>query len=266
MPLRIRQRIAETLFKARSGETGTPVTPLVHGRRVWVFVAVAAVLLWVVALALWAQGDIDRLILVEHNALRGNDSVAGVFKSISGYGMGFIIFVVLAHLVLTVRFKILQGAHMVYLLIIFSYGIGGTAGDLLKPAFNRPRPFAEYADEITPLSHPATPSMPSGHATKSMALALPFVMFASNRRWWGRLMRGTVLAVALAVGYARIVMGVHYVSDVLAGIGVAIACLPLVVWAANRIGRRVTRERLDTLVKVWGVILFFLMLYLLRFS
>ena len=155
---------------------------------------------------------------------------------------------------------------MVYLLIIFSYGIGGITGDLLKPVFDRPRPFTEYADQITPLSHPATPSLPSGHATKSMALALPFVMFASNRRWWGRLMRGTVLAVALAVGYARIVMGVHYVSDVLAGIGVAIACLPLVVWAANRIGRRATQEKLGAMVKVWGAILFFLMLYLLKYS
>ena len=259
MPLRIRQRIGETLFKARSGETGTPVTPLVLSRPVWLFVAVAAALLWGVALSLWAQGDIDRLILVEHNALRSNDSVAGVFKSISGYGMAFIIFVVLGYLVLAIRFKKLKGAHTVYLLIIFSYGIGGITGDLLKEVFDRPRPFVEYADQITPLSHPGTPSMPSGHATKSMALALPFAIFVSNRLWWSRLMRAAALAVALAVGYARIAMGVHYVSDVLAGIGVAIACLPLAVWAANRIGRRVTQERLDALVRVWGVILFFLM-------
>lgn len=266
MPLRIRQRIGETLFKARSGETRTPVAPLVLSRPVWLFVAVAAALLWGVALSLWAQGDIDRMILVEHNALRSNDSVGGVFKSISGYGMPFIVFVVLAYLVFAVRFKTPKGVHSVYLLIIFSYGIGGITGDLLKEVFDRPRPFVEYADQITPLSHPATPSMPSGHATKSMALALPFVMFVSNRRWWGRLMRGVVLAVALAVGYARIVMGVHYVSDVLAGIAVAIACLPLAVWAANRICRHVTQEKLGARAKVWGAILFFLMLYLLKYS
>lgn len=266
MPLRIRQRIGETLFKAKSGEAGTPVTPLVLGRPVWLFVAVAAALLWGVALSLWAQSDIDRLILVEHNALRSNDSVAGVFKSISGYGMAFIIFVVLGYLVLAIRFKKLKGAHTVYLLIILSYGIGGITGDLLKEVFDRPRPFVEYADQITPLSHPATPSMPSGHATKSMALALPFVIFVSNELWWRRLMRGVVLVAALAVGYARIALGVHYLSDVLAGIGAALACLPLAVWTANKICRRVTQERLDALVKVWGAILFFLMLYLLRFS
>ena len=155
---------------------------------------------------------------------------------------------------------------MVYLLIIFSYGIGGITGDVLKEVFDRPRPFVEYADQITPLSHPPTPSLPSGHATKSMALALPFVIFVTDERWWSRLMRAVVLLAAVAVAYARIAMGVHYVSDVLAGIGVAMACLPLAVCGANKIGRRMTREKLDTLVKLWAVILFVLMLYLLKLS
>jgi membrane-associated phospholipid phosphatase len=215
---------------------------------------------------LWAQGDIDRLILVGHDSLRANDSAAGVFKSISGYGMSFIVLVVLGYLVLAMRFKEIKGTHRVYLLIILSYGIGGITGDVLKEVFDRPRPFVTYADQITALSHPPTPSLPSGHATKSMALALPFVIFVANERWWSRLMRGLVLLVALAVGYARIALGAHYLSDVLAGIGVAIACLPLAVWAANRICWRITQERLDTLVKVWGAILFFLMLYLLTLS
>jgi len=263
---RIRQRMGERLFKRESGEAGTPVAPLVIGRPTLLFLIIAAASLCGVALLLWAQGDIDRLILVGHNSLRANDSAAAAFKSVSGYGMSFIVLVVLAYLVLAMRFKEIKGAHRVYLLIILSYGIGGIMGDVLKEVFDRPRPFVTYADQITVLSRPPTPSLPSGHATKSMALALPFVIFVSNERWWSRLMRGLVLLVALAVGYARIVLGAHYLSDVLAGIGVAIACLPLAVWAANRICRRITQERLDTLVKVWGAILFFLMLYLLVLS
>ena len=97
-------------------------------------------------------------------------------------------------------------------------------------------------------------------------MALPFVVFVSNGLWWTRLSKGSVLLVALAVGYARIVLGVHYLSDVLAGIGVAIASLPLAVWAANKICNGVSQERVGVLVKVWGAVLFFLMLYLLILS
>jgi membrane-associated phospholipid phosphatase len=266
MLARIRQRIGERLLKRESGEAGTPVAPLVPGRPTLLFLVIAAASLCGVALLLWAQGDIDRLILVAHNSLRTDASMTAIFKFISGYGMSLIVFVVLAHLVLVMRFREVEGTHRVYLLIILSYGIGGITGDVLKEILDRPRPFFEYADQVMALSRPRTPSLPSGHATKSMALALPFVIFVSNERGWSRLMRGVVLLVALAVGYARVMLGVHYLSDVLAGIGVALACLPLAVWAANRICRRVTREKLDTLVKVWGVILFFLMLYLLTLS
>ena len=266
MPLRIGEKIAARLLRETPGQAATPVKPLALRRPMWLVIGVAAALLWLVALLLWAQADIDRLILVEKEPLRANEAVAAVFKSISGYGMAFVVFVTLTYLVLAMKSGELKGVHMVYLLIIFSYGIGGIAGDLLKEVFDRPRPFVEYADQITPLSHPPTPSLPSGHATKSVALALPFVIFVTDERWWSRLMRAVVLLAALAVAYARIAMGVHYVSDVLAGIGVAMACLPLAVCGANKIGRRMTREKLDTLVKLWAVILFVLMLYLLKLS
>jgi undecaprenyl-diphosphatase len=266
MILGIRRRVAEKLFGDRRGKNGTPVAPLALEGRRWLVLMVAAAVLGGVAVFLWAQADIDRWILAGHSPARENELLASGFKSVSGYGMSFIVLVVLAYLVLALRRGQLRGGHMVYLLTIMSYGIGGITGDALKEVFDRPRPFVTYADQIRPLSHPPSPSLPSGHATKSMALALPFVIFMSNRRWWSQLMKGVALSAALAVGYARIFMGVHYVSDVLASIAVAIACLPLAVWVTNQIGRRITVERLDALVRLWGAILFVLMLYLLALS
>ena len=99
-----------------------------------------------------------------------------------------------------------------------------------------------------------------------MALAIPFVVFVSNVPRWNMLFKAVVLLVAMGVGYARIVLGLHYLSDVLAGIAVAIGWLPLAVWSTNRICKRVSREQLDVRVKVWAAILFFLMLYLLTLS
>ena len=259
-------RLAEKLFGDRRGKNGTPVAPLALEGRMWLFLMVAAAVLGSAAVFLWAQADIDRWILAGHGPARENELLASGFKSVSGYGMSFIVLVVLAYLVLALRRDQLRWGHLVYLLTIMSYGIGGITGDVLKEVFDRPRPFVTYADQIRPLSHPASPSLPSGHATKSMALALPFVIFMSNRLWWSQLMKGVALSAALAVGYARIFMGVHYVSDVLASIAVAIACLPLAVWVTNQIGRRITVERLDALVRLWGAILFVLMLYLLALS
>ncbi|MFC1636541.1 phosphatase PAP2 family protein [Planctomycetota bacterium] len=262
----IRNKIKRRIFKDSPDNIKTPVSPIVLSRGTWLFVVIVPLFLWAVTLLLWAQRDMDRLILAGHNAMRLNKAVVGVFRSASAYGMSFTIFIFLIYLALSTKFKQLKGVYTVYLLIIFSYGLGGITGDLMKEVFDRPRPFVEYPAQITSLSQPPTPSLPSGHATKSMALAIPFVVFVSNVPRWNMLFKAAVLLAAMAVGYARIVLGVHYVSDVLAGMAVAIGCLPLEVWATNKICKRITRERLNVLIKVWAAILFFLMLYLLKLS
>ena len=44
--------------------------------------------------------------------------------------------------------------------VSISFGIGGIAGDLLKEVLDRPRPFIEYAGQITAITHPKTPAFP----------------------------------------------------------------------------------------------------------
>jgi undecaprenyl-diphosphatase len=92
---------------------------------------------------------------------------------------------------------------------------------LLKLWFDRPRP---DVDPVVPL--PSSASFPSGHATSGAAalgavaiLAAERLPSARARRWlWG-----LTIAAGLAVGASRVALGVHYVSDVLAGwcLGVA---------------------------------------------
>jgi len=260
------KRIADRVFKGRTHETSTPVPTLVLSHQQWLSVVIVALILWAAALLLWVQKDIDRSILVWHNALRLNKTAVGIFRSASAYGMSFTILVFLIYLALSAKFKKLRDGRAVYLLILLSYGIGGITGDLMKEVVGRPRPFVEYPNQITALSNPPTSSLPSGHATKSMALAIPFVIFISNVPPWNVLFKAVVLVAAISVGYARIFLGVHYLSDVLAGMGVAIGTLPLEVWAANKICRKIGREKLESRVKVWAAILFFLMLYLLMLS
>lgn len=107
---------------------------------------------------------------------------------------------------------------------------------VLKLAFDRPRP------DVDPSIHlPSSPSYPSGHAAGAtvtlgvIALVLGDRTPAPRRR---ALADGTTAALALAIGSSRVVLGVHYVTDVLAG-----WLLGLAVLAAVVLVRRVLRRR-----------------------
>lgn len=75
--------------------------------------------------------------------------------------------------------------------------------------WDRPRPFAGHPAVLL-LSPSHDPSFPSDHAAFVFAVAV--AIFLNNRR------AGLVaLALALVVSFARVYVGEHYVSDVVAG-------------------------------------------------
>jgi membrane-associated phospholipid phosphatase len=78
---------------------------------------------------------------------------------------------------------------------------------------------------------PGSHSFPSGHATSSMAFAAGSVFIA----WQSKLRTGTLAAAVIfvaGVGLSRIVIGVHYPSDVLGGwaLGLASVLALKLVW------------------------------------
>lgn len=86
---------------------------------------------------------------------------------------------------------------------------------LLKRTAVRGRPSSEGEVAAT-VREPDRFSFPSGHATASLAIALAY----------GRVFPALViplLLLALAVGFSRIRLGVHYPSDVVAGQLIALA-------------------------------------------
>ncbi|MDZ7746740.1 MAG: phosphatase PAP2 family protein [Halobacteriales archaeon] len=120
---------------------------------------------------------------------------------------------------------------------------------LLKLTVAHPRPpGAETARELAWLPASLEPvwrflatsdssSLPSGHATGSAAI---YGAVALVSRWGSRRLRyGGVIALVALVAFSRVVIGVHYVGDVLAGLAVGSGYLA-VVWLATR-GRRVKR-------------------------
>lgn len=106
---------------------------------------------------------------------------------------------------------------------------------VIKRLIGRARPFvSEQADPFLylPLVWRADhASMPSGHATSAFAAAIAVGLL------WPRL-RAVMLAYAVAIAASRVVLGAHYVSDVVAGaiVGAAGALIVRDWFAARRLG------------------------------
>jgi len=97
------------------------------------------------------------------------------------------------------------------LLVAFATAGAAVLTRLLKEIFERARP----TDGVELLAGGF--SMPSGHATTSAAFAMSLMLVARTGR--GALaLRVLVIAFALVVALSRVVLGVHYPTDVLAGL------------------------------------------------
>jgi membrane-associated phospholipid phosphatase len=238
------------------------VKPLALSRLAIAIIIVIAMGLWSSAFFLWGQAELDKWLLISHNGLRTNELVVRVAQAATMYGMSIIVLVYLLYLLFAFKYEKLRDAYRIYLLVCFMFGFAGIGGDILKEILNRPRPFVEYAGEIDALSNAATPAFPSGHATKSMALALPFLLLIPAKDTWHKGVKILLAIIVFGVCYSRVLLGAHYVSDVLAGAGMALVCFPWVTLLNNRILSHMTKERLDFAIKVWALILLGLMIYL----
>lgn len=101
----------------------------------------------------------------------------------------------------------------------------------LKAGLERRRPF--FAD---PLASESSPSFPSGHATVSLAVYGVLAYLASRRLGnsaAGRVVLAGAVALVLTIGFSRLYLGVHFLSDVLAGLSAGLAWLVLCVLAVD---------------------------------
>ena len=239
------------------------IKPLALSRQTNAIIVGTAIVLWCIAFFLWGQVEFDKWLLISQNGLRTNELMVSVAQVATKYGMSLIVLVYLLYLLFAFKDEKLRDAYRIYPLVLLMFGIAGIGGDLLKEVFNRPRPFVTYAGEIIAYSSAATPAFPSGHATKSMALALPFLLLltAKNNNW-NKGVKILLAFIVTSVCYSRVLLGAHYVSDVLAGIAMALTCIPLAILLTNKLLSNMTQELLNTRIKAWAVVLLGLMILL----
>jgi undecaprenyl-diphosphatase len=122
---------------------------------------------------------------------------------------------------------------------LIALAIGFVTSDLIKEITMLPRPFATLPDIRLLVPEPGSYAFPSGHATSAFAAASGAVLAAKRLlgrvpAWgWG------MLALAAAVAYSRIYVGVHWPTDVAVGILLGTVC----GWVGSRLATRRGQER-----------------------
>ena len=198
-----------------------------------VVVLISSMVFYLAAVLLWNQHGLDSAIVIKQNFIFSTQAYLQAARFISKYGMGLIALLLAILLFITQNDAKHRINRPVFFYILISFALASIAGDLLKEVFNRVRPVVELSGQIIQTKVPGSPSFPSGHATKSMALALPFVLMASNTGAVTKLIKVLTMLLAVLVCYSRIALQKHYLSDILAGAGTALFFLLITVCVVN---------------------------------
>jgi len=104
------------------------------------------------------------------------------------------------------------------------FALSALLNSVLKDAFKEPRPFVQNPAVASKAAQDTAGgyAFPSGHA---MVTATLWVLMALQKR--SSLLWGVALVLTVLVGLSRVILGVHYLSDVLVGflLGVGLALL-----------------------------------------
>jgi undecaprenyl-diphosphatase len=103
--------------------------------------------------------------------------------------------------------------------VLPSMALAALVATVLRPAFRQPRPF-DLHQGTQWIEHASTPGFPSAHTSVMMALAVSLALTPGLRAW----ARPLPLAFGLAMAWSRVALGVHFPSDVLAGMVVGAVC------------------------------------------
>jgi undecaprenyl-diphosphatase len=207
--------------------------------------------LLILSASLWAFGQIvDEQILEGETGTderlaewlhgRATDPFTELFRGITWLGnFGTLLAVTL--LAVAVFWRRLQRTDAVFVALAFLGAQVLSTG--MKLGFRRDRPF--FPD---PLATESTFSFPSGHALVSLAVygsvALVLARLLSTR---GRaLVLGAAALVVVAIGFSRLYLGVHFLSDVLAGFAAGAAWLALLYVALELRSRYTSRYLAST--------------------
>jgi undecaprenyl-diphosphatase len=136
-----------------------------------------------------------------------------VMLEITSLGTGIAVLMIVA---VAALFLVLTTHRYSAMLLIAAAGGGIVLNNVLKLGFDRPRP-----DIFLPEVHTVSSSFPSGHAMSAAIVYSTVAYLAARllrRRWARFLVMSAAFALIALISISRLYLGVHYPSDVIAGV------------------------------------------------
>lgn len=141
-----------------------------------------------------------------------------IMLEITALGTGGVVIMIVA---VAALFLVLT-QHKYSAILLLASTLGGIAlNGVLKLGFNRPRP-SIFLPEV----HTVSSSFPSGHAMSAAIVYSTVAYLAARlhkRRWARMLVMGSAFVVIALISLSRLYLGVHYPSDVVAGVSIGLA-------------------------------------------
>jgi undecaprenyl-diphosphatase len=182
-----------------------------------------------------SQMSLDLLLAQHANAWAAHHDMAeDAAKDYAGVSEALFVALValigLAGLLLR-RWRLLRASA----LALVAAGLSLLVATVVARLVGRPRPFVAHPRTIHDfLPHAADPGFPSDHATAAFAIAIVLLLVLG--RW-----ALPVLLLAIALAVSRVLLGVHYPADVIAGALLGSAAAVGVVVAVRHLPDRARR-------------------------
>ncbi len=242
------------IMQKKDSQDSVHLPPIEFSKNQLTYFVVVSISLWTIAFSLWFQTGIDQSILFYLNAYHVNSNLVMINRLLTDYGMSVITLVFAGYLALSFKIANLENGRQAFLFFILSFAVSSIAGDVLKEIIDRTRPFVQYRGQIHSFSRASSPSFPSGHATKSISLVLPFIFFCPYQGRIHNLLKWLLGFLALGVCFSRMFLAAHFFSDIVAAAALVFTCLPFSAIPSNHIGKRMKPARWATAAKRWMLV------------
>jgi membrane-associated phospholipid phosphatase len=224
----------------------------------------AGLFFWISALIIYFIPDLDHQILLLFNDARTNDLFASFWSFYTDYMLYILGGFMLALYFASFMIAKLKPFRMALFSAVLLFVIGSSLVYLLKELIHRPRPFVTYPD-INYLDQVSSLSFPSRHAFTAFAetLSLSTALITKDACFKPTLLRyiaaSLLITFAVSMSLSRIFVGVHYLTDILFAVGLAIilevAIILLLQKAMEKKWLTVKNEKIIALVFVIFIVI-----------
>ncbi len=186
-----------------------------------ILTALAALAYLLVFYQVWSGSAslVDKEIFSSLNGLATNPGIAVASSMTTQFGSEVILALI------GLLFYLLSSKENSQLLIgvLFAITISDLVVSILKGAYFRPRPYQILSGVNLPIGQDEGSSFPSGHATRAFAMAALITMQKGKKY-------ALLLLLSAGVAVSRVIIGLHFPSDVLAGgfLGIALAVISVI--------------------------------------